>query len=141
MIFCKKNLLKKKFPKKILFMRKDIFQKYFHWKNNVQQKNFQKIFWKKILIKKDWQKKFCQKNFRKKNFARKKFWSWNLAFRIHLQNQHKLGQFLDGLVWFIYGLVLLVWFSSPIKLYWKEIQLTQNLASWNLACQLNSHQT
>ena len=45
---------------------------------------------------------------------------------------------LDGLVWFIFGLVCLVSFSSPLQLSWEETQLTQNLGNWKFACQFNS---
>ena len=115
-----KTKSKKKFTVKKKFCRKKMCTKFFFAKTKIFVKV--KTLPKKIFLKKNAQKKHLNKtnNFaEKKSFAKTYFWS-------NYQGKLFLLKF-----W-------LLWFSSPIQLSWEEIQLSQNLRSWELACRFNS---
>ena len=137
-----KNFAKKILPKKIC--------KKISTEKKCQKNSLQKIILPKFILARN--KKICKKNSpkefsQKKNFApnffcQKSRWKFILHITLEVEiwylgptHKKKINQKVFWMVQFDY---FLVWLPSPIQLSWEEIQLTQNLGSWNFACQFNS---
>ena len=129
----KENILPQKKLQKYICRQKNLAKTFF-WRINSCHKSF---FAKKSPGNFFW-KNFHQINFSTFFFVRYKYFSKIFSLKKNFSKRILCKETFCRKILFAEKNFALVWVSSHIQLSWEEIQLTQNLGSWNLACQFNS---